>query len=297
VTFEKQRKMAAPAAYYCTKKSVPLQLVYHDLIEIGLNNSISFLQPGHESKVRFYQEDLFMGQQAEFEVDNHKPLNSFLYDDRSTTNDRVKSLVFVSYAMNIPATCEDLNFNKKAMQLNMQLMKEGGKFFAKSNPKNYALKGFQGPLELNRIDHEHNVQYVPDGGFEAKEFEHWKSINDHGSSSPELEKMKMKSAVHVKGHHSEEGPDAHSHKVVEKSRAVKRAADKLVEAKKAVANFHASHIAAKKPSAPVKKSSTPAVEAKRSHSSSPKPAVHQHSADWFKAHPDYAKKVGYGAKK
>ena len=287
VTFEKQRRMEAPAAYYCTKKSVPLQLVYHDLIEIGLNNSISFLQPGHDAMVRFYQEDMFMGQQAEFEVDNHKPLNSFLYDDRTSTNDRVKSLVFLSYAMKIPSSCNDLNFNKAAMKLNLDLMKEGGKFFAKSNPKNYALKEFKGPLELNRVDDQRAQQFVPNGLFESKEAAYWNKAQA-SSKSAASEKVDRKSDADpnkvraaAKPSHSPEWYKSHSQRVVEQHREVKKAADAVVKAKKAVIDVH------EKAHNTAKFSGTPKAPAAKQA----KPVVHQHSAEWFKSHPDYAKKV------
>ena len=128
VTYSKQKQLNAPAVYFCTLASVPLLVSEKDLEKFGLGNSISFIQPGKDSKVEFFSAPDFEGSHSIFTSTNYKPLNSFKYKDGSKANDRVKSIKVESKSIRIPETCDEIAFSSK-MQLNAKLMKnKDGKF-------------------------------------------------------------------------------------------------------------------------------------------------------------------------
>ena len=138
VTFGKQKKMDAPAVYFCQKNG---EFVYHekDFEQYGLDEgSISFIQPGKHVTVQFYTGNApnskEEGESAIFSSDNFTPLNSFKFRDGSLANDRVKSiLIKTDYnGDEQPEKCEDLTFSQ-SMKLNNKLLM---KLNAKSNHKN-----------------------------------------------------------------------------------------------------------------------------------------------------------------
>jgi len=127
VTFGKQKKMDAPAVYFCQKNG---EFIYHekDFKQYGLDDSsISFIQPGKHATVQFYTgtepNSKDEGVSAIFSSDNFTPLNSFKFRDGSLANDRVKSiLIKTDYnGDEQPEKCEDLTFSQ-SMKLNKKLI-------------------------------------------------------------------------------------------------------------------------------------------------------------------------------
>jgi len=133
VSFKKQKMVSTPAVYFCTQSLVPVQIKEKDLNDLGLEGSISMIEPGTSTEVNFYSEDSFKGMRSSFTKDTFKPLNSWLFHDKHTANDRVKSAVLTSKTMEIPSSCDELQgLHKEEMHLNMELMKgrfEAGSFF------------------------------------------------------------------------------------------------------------------------------------------------------------------------
>ena len=139
VSFKKQKKMETPAVYFCTQSIIPVQIKEKDLNDLGLQGSISMIEPGVSTEVTFYSEDNFKGMQSSFNDKTFEPLNSWLFHDKHSANDRVKSSVLVSKTMSIPESCEEIQgLHKNEMQLNVDLMKgrfEGGSFFGLGDKK------------------------------------------------------------------------------------------------------------------------------------------------------------------
>lgn len=128
ITWTKQTHMAAPAVYFCTKASTPLDINEADLEKFGLGNSVSFIQPGESSTAEFYSLQDFKGSSAKFSSRYFKPLNSFNYHGGKSANDNVQSVKVVTTTSTIPDECKGLSFSSK-MQLNTKLMRKDGKFF------------------------------------------------------------------------------------------------------------------------------------------------------------------------
>ena len=127
VTFSNQKKEDTPAVYFCTKEQ-NFVLEKADLTKYGLDSSISFIQPGKEMSVEFFSGEKLKGQSSIFYSTNHKPLNSFLYKDGSSANDRVESASIKStFSGDLPKSCNELNFSEK-MELNAERMMKDGKF-------------------------------------------------------------------------------------------------------------------------------------------------------------------------
>ena len=121
VSFSSQKKMNAPALYVCAMDSSPIIISDQDFNKYNLGGSVSYIQPGDNSKVLFSSDLDMKGQVATFTSKNHKPLNSFKYKDGSIANDRVKTATVISTTDAIPASCDDITFSDK-MKLNVALM-------------------------------------------------------------------------------------------------------------------------------------------------------------------------------
>jgi len=121
VSFSSQKKMNAPAVYICAMDSSPVVVSDIDFKKYNLGSSVSYIQPGDETKVTFSSNQDMKGQVATFTSKTHKPLNSFKYKDGTIANDRVKTATIESATDSIPESCDALIFSSK-MKLNVDLM-------------------------------------------------------------------------------------------------------------------------------------------------------------------------------
>ena len=127
VSYLEQKRTSTPAVYFCTKSDVRLELSSADFKKYGLQSSISYIQPGEASHVKFFSGDHHKGMSSSFNSKSYLPLNSFRYHDGSSANDRVKSAIITTRTDTIPESCNDLTFSEN-MVLNIELMQQWGYF-------------------------------------------------------------------------------------------------------------------------------------------------------------------------
>jgi hypothetical protein len=121
VTYSTQKKMDAPAVYICGMDSSPIVLSEADFKKYNLEGSVSYIQPGDDTKVVFSSNEEMKTEVATFSSKTYKPLNSFKYKGGASANDRVKAAHIISTTDNIPKSCDELEFSKK-MKLNVAMM-------------------------------------------------------------------------------------------------------------------------------------------------------------------------------